>query len=203
MGVNPDYYDEEYFTKGTKSAYGSKFGSYSKSIWLPFEQTRVSEDFMKLKVKNALVLGCARGYLVQALREVGINAYGIDISKWAIENTDIDEEYKKYLILGDICNLSRWSNREFELIVADDILEHIDINSLKLVIKETCRICSKYIYVRVPIIDNGIDKSHVSIYPAKWWTEQFSRNKFRVIYPIIIVKQVDGITSFRCLFRRK
>ena len=61
-------------------------GNYTDSkFWTPFFEMiaeRIVDIFNPKKVLDA---GCACGYLVAALRDKGVEAYGIDISDYAIE----------------------------------------------------------------------------------------------------------------------
>ena len=200
-GVPAEFYNEEYFLNGTKSGYGGRFAPYTTETYYPIALQLATTINAYLKPKNCLVLGCARGYLVRALRENGVDAYGVDISHWAIENAD--SKTKPYLILGDVnLLLPKFSSQKFDMLIAMDVLEHIHKPQLTNVIKESCRVTAKYILLQVPIVDNSVDLSHVSIYPESWWRTQFTMCKFTVV-KALTSRQIDGIESFHVFFRRK
>ena len=193
------YYDEEYYLKGTKSGYGGRFAPYTEKYYLSIAEYFAILFKNLFNPKTVMELGCARGYLTQALRELNIKAYGIDISKWAIDHAS--EEVKKYIELGNICNMSKWKDRIFDLVVAKDVLEHIEPNMLSKALNETTRIAKEYIYVYVPIIDNGKDKTHVSIYPSNWWKREFTNRNF-IVMNEFITNQNDGITALELILIR-
>jgi ubiquinone/menaquinone biosynthesis C-methylase UbiE len=198
--ITADYYDEEYFMRGTKSNYGGKFAPYVEEVYYPIAKIRRIKLVTVFEPKKVMVLGCARGYLVRALREVGIEAYGVDISKWAVENAD--EKAKNYIYLGNIADLSRWKNGEFDLVVAADVLEHIPWEKLPKVLDEIARICGKYVYAIIPVVDVWRrDRSHVSILPSHWWIKQFEQRGFQC-FSFSCIKQKDGITNCEMAFTK-
>ena len=63
----------------------------------------VAKDIIKhfnlKKGSKVLDVGCAKGYLVRDLLDQGIDAYGIDISRYALENAD--KKVKNRLFYGN------------------------------------------------------------------------------------------------------
>ena len=173
------FYGETYFLRGDKSNYGCG-DNY------PYDESYLKRDRQTVQVfvnsipnlKSAIVLGCARGYMVQAFKEVGVEAVGVDISEWAVENCA--EGYGDSIYCGDICDLSQWKDGEFTLAVALDVFEHISVPDLYKAIGEACRV-AEWVVINVPInpddktpdMSSGQDESHVSIYSKTWWIEQF------------------------------
>jgi len=184
---NSDFYGEGYFLSAQGSNYGRRdktgnllFVPYEEQYYLPRNREVAKHIVQKFHPQRVLVLGCARGYLVKALRALNIDAVGVDISAWAIENAPSDVQ--DFLYVGDICDLSLWKNKSFDVVVAFDVLEHIRIPDLYKAISETCRV-GKNVLLDVPIADddlspdrsNGTDKSHVSVYTPDWWKKQFKK----------------------------
>jgi 2-polyprenyl-3-methyl-5-hydroxy-6-metoxy-1,4-benzoquinol methylase len=103
------FYGEGYYLNGEGSNYGRRdekgnmiFAPYDEASYLPRNRQLAQFIASVYKPKTALVLGCARAYLVQALREQGIDAKGIDISQWAIDNAP--KKIREHLYVGDICD---------------------------------------------------------------------------------------------------
>lgn len=184
-----EFYGEGYFFRAEGSNYGRKteegivFAPYVEETYLLRDRDLAKFLVNKFRPRTILILGCARGYLVKAFREVGVEAWGIDISEWAIQNSP--EEVREYLYCGDICDLSVFRDKQIDLIVGLDVFEHIKIPDLYLAISEASRV-GKNIVLDVPIGDddlhpdksNGTDKSHVSVYTPKWWVQAFAKHDF-------------------------
>jgi len=175
----PEFYSREYFLEAKGSNYG-------REPFAPYDETYLERNRMLVNrilavipgLKSVIVLGAARGYLVKALYERGVEAVGVDLSRWAVENCA--EGVEPYMYWGDVCDLGEWRDGEFDLVVALDVLEHIRVPDLYVAIAEAARV-GKRILLDVPIMphddapdqSSGTDKSHVSCYSKMWWIEQF------------------------------
>ena len=190
---NSAFYGEGYYLRGEGSNYGRKdaagnlvFSPYDEQSYLPRNRELAKFIAATYKPRNALVLGCARGYLVQALQELGVETFGIDISEWAIANAP--NKIRGNLVVGDICDLSRWETEKFDLVLGFDVFEHITIPDLYTALNEASRVCKDVMFIDVPIEkddlhpdqSSGTDKSHVSVYSEGFWTKQFTERNFRL-----------------------
>ncbi len=118
-------YDEDYFLRGKET--GKSL--YENYHWMPDLTIpmvgRIVAHLGIAKGERVLDFGCARGYVVKALRLLGHEAFGVDISEWAIRNAD--EDTKTYLTLmnglGSVT--PSLDNEEFDWIIAKDVLEHV------------------------------------------------------------------------------
>jgi glycosyltransferase involved in cell wall biosynthesis len=173
------FYDEAYFTRGVNSNYGC-------GPFIPYDEQYLERDRATVQVfrntipdlKSAIVLGCARGYLIQAFREKSVEAVGVDISEWAVENCA--EGVEDHIFCGDVCDLSKWPDGAFTLAVGFDIFEHITVPDLHRAVSEACRV-AEWVVINLPInpddetpdMSSGQDKSHVSVYSKEWWIQEF------------------------------
>jgi glycosyltransferase involved in cell wall biosynthesis len=177
------FYGEKYFLNAEGSNYGC--GGF-----IPYDERYLERDRATIPIirgvlrehgselKSAIVLGCARGYLIQAFKEQNVEAVGVDISEWAVENCA--EGVEGHIFCGDVCDLSKWRDGEFTVAVAFDIFEHITVPDLYKAIKESCRV-AEWVLINLPInpddetpdMSAEQDKSHVSVYSKTWWIQQF------------------------------
>ena len=84
-------FGKKYFDGDRKFGYG---GYYDDGRWALVAKDII--NYYKLK-KNSKVLdvGCAKGFLVKEFRKKDIEAYGIDISTYALRHAD--ESIKKFI----------------------------------------------------------------------------------------------------------
>jgi len=183
----PNFYSREYFLEGEGSNYGREpFAPYDESYLIRNRELVKRILSVAPRLNTVLVLGAARGYLVRAFRERGVNADGVDLSRWAVENCA--EGVEPYMYWGDVCDLSKWVDGGVDLVVALDVLEHIRApddeipydESLYKALDEAVRV-GCMVLLDVPIMphddepdqSHGTDKSHVSCYSKHWWIRQF------------------------------
>ena len=141
-------YTEDYFLRGPETGL-SNYVAYS---WKP-EQTLqhaiyVERHLRMSKGESILDVGCARGYFVKAMRMLGYDAYGIDISRWAIENCH--EDAKGFVLLATAADFTTqpW---EFDWINFKDVAEHIPMDKLIETVQALSKRARKGILVIVPL----------------------------------------------------
>jgi SAM-dependent methyltransferase len=190
------FYDEEYYEKGTKSNYGrldreldKYFYPHQEEFYLPERIRKAQEIVRRFSIRSVLCLGCGKGYFVKAFHKFGVEAYGVDISEYAIRNCPKD--IRDYLFQGDICDLSHFKTGQFEMVTAINVLEHIAVPDLYLAMDEAIRVSRGYVLFCVktaqenhlddsPTMISG-DKSHVSIYHKDWWKRAFESRGLQLI----------------------
>ena len=177
--ADPETYGEGYFLHAEGSNYGrGPFAPYDETYLVRNRELAKRIISTIPRLSSVLVLGAARGYLVKAFREQGVHAIGVDISEWAIENCA--EGIEDYMYCGDICDLSLWEDKSFDLVVALDVLEHIRVPDLYKAMDEAVRV-GKALILDVPILphddepdqSHGTDATHVSCYSKMWWIQGF------------------------------
>lgn len=112
-------YDADYYLRGKETG-KSLYENYRwmPELTIPMVVRMISH--CNINVNHSILdFGCARGYIVRAFRELGYDAWGYDISKWAIENADTIA--KNHIIVND----SALFADSFDWVIAKDVLEHV------------------------------------------------------------------------------
>lgn len=99
-------------------------------------------------------VGCGRGQFVWALRTLGIEAWGFDFSKWAIENKYKDCQ-DGWIIQWDATKGWPYGDLSFDLVLALDIMEHIYSDDLNFVINQMYRVSKKWVFLQIAICGTG------------------------------------------------
>lgn len=141
-------YDADYFLRGKET--GKSL--YSDYRWLPDLTIPMACAMIRhlglQPYDRILDFGCARGYTVRALREMNYNAWGYDISQWALENAD--PAVKEYLVRSD----SEPLMSTFDWVIAKDVLEHVA--GLQETIEWLMCVATRGLFIVVPLSDvNG------------------------------------------------
>lgn len=171
----PDMYDADYFLRGKQT--GKSL--YTNYRWLPdLTKPMVASIISHLGIQpddTILDFGCARGYVVRAFRELGYSAWGMDISKWALDNAD--PTVRKYLISTHDDDLA-----VFDWVIAKDVLEHV--GHVDDTIEYLKGVANKGVFAVVPLAEstNGneydvkeydMDVTHIHRCPLYWWVSRF------------------------------
>ncbi|KKM61779.1 hypothetical protein LCGC14_1528260, partial [marine sediment metagenome] len=164
-------YDETYFERGLESG----ISCYQNYRWIPeltIPLAMTLIDYLGIvRGEKILDYGCAKGYLVKALRLLYRDAWGLDISQYAIDHS----EGCCYLKEGNIVHNSYLTfPSEFDLCIAKDVFEHIlDIDQVLEWIP------ANRLFVIVPLGDrvkfnvpvNNFDKTHCNCWDIDIWIE--------------------------------
>jgi len=128
-----------------------------------------------------LDIGCGQGFLVlEALRN-DIDAYGIDISKYALENSLIIDRVR----YGSITNIP-FEDEMFDVISAFDVVEHVNQRDAAKAFSEMHRVlrCNGLLILTTPnpcAMGNWVyDLTHVNVRPANYWKMMLARHGFKI-----------------------
>jgi SAM-dependent methyltransferase len=97
---------------------------------------------------KSLDIGCATGFVVEALLELGYDAWGTDLSYWAVEHPA--QGAKGRLRQGDLMEGLPFLNREFDVVTCLEVLEHMEPDMIPAVLNEIRRVTAKYVVATIP-----------------------------------------------------
>lgn len=172
-------------------------GNYTdQKRWMPFFEMIADKIIEIFNPKTVLDAGCACGYLVSALRDRGVEAYGMDISEYAINNAR--EDIKPYLNVQSITEkLPKNFPEKFDLVVSIEVLEHLFPEDGRKAIELLCSYSDTVIFTSTPT--DIEDKTHVNVQQREYWAKIFAEQSFyRDLY-----QPVDFICEWAMLFRKR
>lgn len=153
-------YEEEYFTK---TGYQDGYRDYLAHAFRAKKIVEMSNP------RNVLDVGCAYGYIVKYLVDMGVDAYGTDISEWC-------EKQAATIIPGRFKHGSAdaipWPDNSFDVLYCEGVLEHIEDGKIDKVMAEFGRVALRHIIaVSFPYHTND-SLGHVSLHDEHWWYQK-------------------------------
>ena len=136
------------------------YGGYKyDGRWLQVAQAMTERYGLKTG-DRILDVGCGKGFLVYDFTQAvpGVEAQGIDISEYAIENAK--EEVKQDLQVGNAANLP-FEDNSFDLVVSINTLHNLHCYDLYNALKEIERVGRKHKYVCVESYRNEEEKTNL------------------------------------------
>lgn len=131
-------FDEVYFSGGSNKGNAYKATQYLETALLSRTYFEMAENIAKcFAPKKVLEIGCAAGPTVYHLNTYfDIEAHGIDVSKWAVDNK----------LHENVCHASAddlpFDDDEFDVIFSCHTLEHLPIDLVDKSISEMDRVCT-------------------------------------------------------------
>jgi len=185
--LQPSEYDISYFDGRLATlSHNAGYTVYNRwqrvsSDYVPAEQS--TGEFWKdmalrynidhsLQNKKVLEIGCAKGFIVEALRDLGVNAYGIDVSEYAISCAR--EDIKPYLTVADARTyLSNYSNREFALLFSRRTLSCFTNAEITSMVTQMNRIAVQQVHS----VWEGDNPLYYNVMPIQTFVDTFAWKK--------------------------
>lgn len=162
--TNP--YDETYYRVGCGAPYERN------THWLTFFGRIADAIVREINPSSVLDAGCAMGFLVEALRQRGVEAYGMDISEYAIAR--VAEEIKPFCWVGDLTQPQ--PPRRYDLVVCIETLEHLHAEDLDAALQNLCDAADDILFSSTP--DDYSEATHFSVHPQEHWASLFAARGF-------------------------
>lgn len=171
---SPTKFDADYFLNGEAKG----LSNYSDFRWLPdltIPMATQAQWLLGIKPNEIVYeIGAARGYFIKALRMLGIEAWGMDVSEWAVQNCD--PAVKEYL-----CTELSLPEKGWDLVWCKDVLEHIPVDELEALIPRVLKATRRMFFIIVPLalttggaygcpVDEA-DATHVIRWTLPTWLE--------------------------------
>lgn len=189
MITEKEKFNEDYFENGEILG----ISGYRNYRWMPELTIKMAYYIIKYlnlnENDNILDYGCAKGFLVKALRILDIYAYGCDISSYAISKCDTDvKDYCLYMTGTKI----PFKDHKFDYIISKDVLEHLDENDLDNLLVEAHNFTNKmFLIIPLGYLDNNNveryiienyehDITHILRKPIEWWNDKLASHKWHI-----------------------
>lgn len=181
-------YDFDYFDGDRKYGYG---GYTYDGRWVSVAK-RIKKIYKLKKNHKVLDIGCAKGFLIKDMLDIGLDAYGLDISNYAIKNSHKDVVGRIHL--GSADKLP-FPDNSFDFVISLNTLHNLEKKQCLVALKEIQRVTKKNSFIQVDSYGNKKEKKRFldwvltakfHAYP-KGWLSLFKQAKYKGDYYWTIV----------------
>lgn len=159
--------------------------------WLEFFGKLADNAVRELRPTSVLDAGCAMGFLVEALRERGVEAWGIDVSEYAI--SQVAEPVREFT---RVASLTEPLPRRYDLVVCIEVLEHIPPAEVGAAIANLCAASDRILLSTTP--DDYAEATHFNVQPPEAWSAALAREGFIRE----VERDVSYVTPWAALYTR-
>jgi SAM-dependent methyltransferase len=170
-----EIFDAFYYTHGCGRPY------QRDDEWLRFFGAIADRIVSDISPSSVLDAGCAMGFLVEKLRERGVEAFGVDISEYAIAQAHPD--IRPFCWVGSV---AAPLPRRYDLIVSIEVLEHMPQDEAERAVANFCQSTDDILFSSTPL--DYKEASHLNVHSPEYWATLFARQGF--------FRDVDFDTSF-------
>jgi len=131
--------------------------------WLGFFD-RIAERIVRdLRPTSVLDAGCAMGFLVEALRRRGVEAWGIDLSEYAI--SQVDESVREFC---RVASLSEPLERRYDLVTCIEVIEHLPPAETDAALANLCGASDRLLLSTSP--EDFREATHLNVQAPEVWS---------------------------------
>jgi SAM-dependent methyltransferase len=159
--------------------------------WLQFFGKIADAIVRDLRPTSVLDAGCAMGFLVEALRERGVEAWGIDASEHAI--SQVHESVREHCQVG---SLTEALPRRYDLVVCIEVLEHIPAAESSAAVANLCAATDHLLLSSTP--DQYGEATHFNVQPPEAWSAALAQHGFLRE----VERDVSYVTPWAALYSR-
>jgi SAM-dependent methyltransferase len=139
--------------------------------WLAFFARIADAIIETFAPATVLDVGCAKGFLVEALRQRGVEAWGIDISDYAIG--EVPEALQSFCaVSGAHEELPPGFPAQYDLVTCIEVLEHVPDEHLKHAIANLSRWADRVLFSSSP--DDYAEVTHLNVHPSEYWVSRLA-----------------------------
>jgi SAM-dependent methyltransferase len=160
----PDYFD-------THGRLGPCVYTRQNPHWLKFFGDVADEIVRRLNPRTVLDVGCAKGFLVECLRDRGVEAYGFDVSEYAI--SEVRPDIKPYCWVGSATN---GISQNYDLITCIEVCEHLPESDAQDAIRQMSVHGDRILFSSTP--GDFTEPTHVNVRPVIDWLRLFAQFSF-------------------------
>lgn len=139
--------------------------------WMTFFGRIANKILVDLAPATVLDAGCAMGLLVEQLVLRGIDAYGLDVSEYAIGRAPDAARDR-----CSVQSLTEPIKGQFDLVVTIEVLEHLPPADCELALDHICSVTDTVLFSSSPH-DHG-EPTHVNVRPPESWAQLFAQRGF-------------------------
>ena len=158
-------YDAHYYRTYEGAPYERSDG------WLHLFRTIADGIVREIHAQTVLDVGCAIGLLVEALRERGVEAYGFDLSEYAIGQ--VPGDVKPYCWVGSILDPPK---RQYDLVICFEVVEHLPPSDAARAIENLCKVSDDILFSSTPT--EFREDTHLNVRPPEYWASAFAKQGF-------------------------
>jgi 2-polyprenyl-3-methyl-5-hydroxy-6-metoxy-1,4-benzoquinol methylase len=139
--------------------------------FLQFSGHAADEIVRRLRPRTVLDVGCGKGFLVESLRDRGVEAYGFDVSEYAI--SEVRPDMRPYCWVG---SASAAIDKDYDLITCIEVCEHLPESDAHEAVRQMTSHADTILFSSTP--SDFTEPTHVNVRPVIDWVRLFASLSF-------------------------
>ena len=160
--------------------------------WLEFFGNIADELVRVFRPKCVFDAGCAKGFLLEALWDRGVETWGRDVSEFAV--SEVRTDVRPFASVGSIAEPISGT---YDLVTCIEVLEHMTVQEGAQAIANMTAVGQRIVFSSSP---TDLDEpTHINVKPPIYWLQAFAKHNF---HPAIAIT-LPSITPYTLVFERR
>jgi SAM-dependent methyltransferase len=117
---------------------------------------------------HVVEVGCGIGFVVRHLRNLGLQADGIEYGTWSVEHSACGAKW------GDITEKLPAADASADLVICVGVLSHIPEEMILQSLKELRRISRRFVWTNIQLYWHPDQNHHKTFEQPTWWRRRFA-----------------------------
>ena len=139
--------------------------------WLWFFGAIADEIIRSMRPRRVFDAGCAMGMLVESLWDRGVEAWGADISEYAVG--EVRRDMRPYCRVGSIAEPV---GAQFDLVVCIEVLEHMPEEEARRAVEHFSSAADTVLFSSNP--NDFTEPTHINVHPIIYWLKLFQEHGY-------------------------
>jgi cellulose synthase/poly-beta-1,6-N-acetylglucosamine synthase-like glycosyltransferase/glycosyltransferase involved in cell wall biosynthesis len=161
--------------------------------WLEFFAGIADQIIRSLRPKRVFDAGCAWGFLVEALSDRGVEAFGVDVSAYAIAN--VRRDIQAHCSVASLTEPIKGG--PYDLLTCIEVLEHMPAGEAHQAIHGMTQVTETILFSSTP--EDFDEPTHVNVHSVVYWLKLFAEFQF---YPDLLF-DASFVAPHAFLLRRR
>jgi SAM-dependent methyltransferase len=143
--------------------------------WLTFFGQVADRLVHRFQPHTSIDAGCALGILVETMRDRGVEAYGFDVSKYALEQAH--ESVSPYCFNASLAD--PWPDdlpARVDLVTCIEVIEHLSKEDEAAALDNLCARTDRVFFTSSPL--DYAEPTHINVNPSEYWAARFAERGF-------------------------
>lgn len=128
-----------------------------------------------LNPKTVLDVGCSIGAIVSAMREIGVESYGVDVSEYEI--SQVKDSEKQYVYVQDVMDdLPSFFPQHYDVVTCIEVAEHIPQENAAEFVARLCDLGNYVVFSSTPY--DFEDPTHCNVQQQEYWCKLFAQRGY-------------------------
>jgi len=171
QATSPSTGSSDYGSSYYRAHLGGDDYRWENDEWRAFFTGTAQRVVGLVEPRTSLDVGCARGLLVQALAQEGVDARGVDISEHAITTAHPDVRARL-----SVQSATEPLGGPYDLVTCVEVLEHMSPDDAQKAIDNICAASDTVLFSSSP--SDFYEATHINVHPTHEWAAWFAERGF-------------------------